>query len=205
MLYILARSPTNSCGAKLEHSSFILPRTLAFVLEWRGWSIVRSVICIHVVRHILVEVGRLDVMYKRVRICVGQFGTRSVLAQNFLVMEFIHCYFWQFKYAKPEIDRSIDDYFWFLFFNWYEIICDDVPVECGRSGNELFLGEWDLLPVLGPFVFADSPSSFPTAYYSDFCNEPVKMRNLRLVSSRYWSLCRALSTHSVWISEFGGL
>ena len=38
MLYIFARSPTNSWSAKLEHSSFILPRTLAFVLEQRGWS-----------------------------------------------------------------------------------------------------------------------------------------------------------------------
>ena len=51
---------------------------------------------------------------------------------------------------------------------------------CGSS-YELFLRESDLLPVRGPFVYVDSPSSFRTAYYSDFYNEPVKLRILRLV------------------------
>ena len=139
MLYIFARSPTNSCGAKLEHSSFILPRTLTFVLEWRGGQPDSQKCYTHPCCPPYPCRGPAfgcDI-WKSSYLC-RLFGTRSVLAQNFLVMKFIHCYFGQFEYGKAEIDRTIDDYFRFFFFNWYEIFCYDVPVECGGSYNEFF-------------------------------------------------------------------
>ena len=67
---------------------------------WRWFSsggvidrIVGRVIRVHVVRAVFVQVGCLNVVYQTVRIGVGQFGTRSVLAQNLLVIEFVHGYF----------------------------------------------------------------------------------------------------------------
>ena len=50
--------------------------------------IVGSVIRVHVVRHVHVQVGRLDVVYKGVSIGIGQFGTRSVLAPNLYIVIF---------------------------------------------------------------------------------------------------------------------
>ena len=49
----------------------------------------------------------------RVGIAVGQFSTRSIPAQNFFVMEFVHGYFWQFQNTEAQIDRSVGDYFRF--------------------------------------------------------------------------------------------
>ena len=59
------------------------------VVDW----IVGRIVRVQVVRHIFVLVGRLDVVYKRVSIGVGQLCTRSVLAHNLLVMECVHGYF----------------------------------------------------------------------------------------------------------------
>ena len=99
--------------------------------------IVGSVIRVHVASLVRVQVGFLDVLYKRVRIAVSQFGTRSVLAQNFLVMEFVHCFFLSIpKYKSP--DRSVDrQLFLVSVSNRYKIFCDDVPMERGGSSYEL--------------------------------------------------------------------
>ena len=35
-----------------------------------------------------------------------------------------------------QIDRAVDDYFWFLVFNRYEIVTDNVPVECSGFSYE---------------------------------------------------------------------
>ena len=73
------------------------------MVDW----IVGRIVRVQVVRHIFVYVGRLDVVYKRVSIGEGQFSTRSILAHNLLVMEFVHGYFWIIpKYIRP--DRSVD-------------------------------------------------------------------------------------------------
>ena len=50
--------------------------------------------------------------------------------QNFLVMEFVHCDFGQFQNTEAQIDRSVDDYFWFLLSYRYEIFSDNVPGKC---------------------------------------------------------------------------
>ena len=60
---------------------------------------------------------RLDVVYKRVGIGVDQFSTRSILAQNFLGMEFVHGICLQVQNTEAQIDRLVDDCFRFLFYN----------------------------------------------------------------------------------------
>ena len=98
--------PSSSLG--LWHSSLS-----GGVVDW----IVGRIICVQVVRHIFAYVVRLYVVYITVCIGVCQFGTRSILVQNFLVLEFVHGYFGQFQNTEAQIDRSIDDYFRFLFSN----------------------------------------------------------------------------------------
>ena len=36
-----------------------------------------------------------------------------------------------------QIDRSVDNYFLFLFSNRCKIFCDDIPAECGETSYEL--------------------------------------------------------------------
>ena len=103
------------------------------VVDWIAGRVIR----VQVVLHVLVLVGCLDMVYQRVGIGVGQFCTRSVLAQNLLVMAFIHSYVLKFQNTEAQIDRSIDEYFLFLFSTRYKISCDDTPVECGGFSYEL--------------------------------------------------------------------
>ena len=74
---------------------------------WRCFSsggvidrIVGRVIRVHVVRHVFLQDGCLDVVYQRVGIGVRQFGTRSVLAQNFFVILYM-VIFENSKIQKP--------------------------------------------------------------------------------------------------------
>ena len=142
-------------------------------------------------------------VYQRVSIGVGQFSTRSVLAQNFLVMEFVHGYFWQFQNTEAQIDRSVDDYFGFccLIDTRFSVMMSQWSVV---GLDMIFFTRVGFITFPRSIFYVDFPWSFRKAYYWDFYNETVKMRILRLVSSWYWSRCRALSRHSVWSLKFDG-
>ena len=51
-------------------------------------------------------------------------------------MESLHSYFGQFQNTEAQLDRSVDDYYMFLLSNRYEIVADNVPVECGGFSYE---------------------------------------------------------------------
>ena len=51
-------------------------------------------------------------------------------------MEFVHCHFGQFEYTEAQIDRSVYDYVRFLLCTPYEIVTDDVSVECDEFSNK---------------------------------------------------------------------
>ena len=53
-------------------------------------------------------------------------------------MEFVHGYFGQFQNTEGQIDRSVDDYFRFLFCHRYKILVDDIPVEGGGLAIGIF-------------------------------------------------------------------
>ena len=51
-------------------------------------------------------------------------------------MESVHGYLTQIQNTEAQIDRSVDDYVWYLLSNRYEIVADNVPVECGWFSYE---------------------------------------------------------------------
>ena len=73
-------------------------------------------------------------------------------------MESVHGYFGQFQNTEAQIDRSIDDYFWFLLSNRYEIVANNVPVECGGSSYEFF-ARVGLVTSRGPLFYGGIPNT----------------------------------------------